>query len=318
MTMNLSLRNHRLMAFLPFLRIIILITSSNHVWSFVPLSTTSHRTASLSAAPLDTVEALLAKVSQPETPTAAVGHLFDQLLSYHQPDANFTALVGNYSVACTLPAHADERPVGGRWNARWTVLQAWQHILPPSSDNDKQADKDTPRPVAEVVNMIALRLFSLVTIHVLLRGPAYPLMDRPTGLSPRTVRAQFAPPRIVLARRWAMTIGPPSSVVLDTPYVDDRIRLGVGGTSGSRFVFVRTRNDVDDWRTLYHIRPVGQQTLVGGLMAGTAVGIWRTLVATVRPLQVAWAVTAMVTALMALLVGRSTGGIEVERPQKAQ
>mmetsp|Transcript_3039 Transcript_3039/g.6579 ORF Transcript_3039/g.6579 Transcript_3039/m.6579 type:complete len:565 (-) Transcript_3039:80-1774(-) len=88
-------------------------------------------------------------------------------------------------------------------------------------------------------------------------------------LSDRTVRAYFDPPRIFLGKRRRkrfrpdngdsdhdgqeytyipLAVGPPSDVVLDTSYCDDVLRIGVGGTSGTRFVFTRcgTIGDVGD------------------------------------------------------------------------
>ncbi|KAL7469257.1 hypothetical protein ACHAXS_009518 [Conticribra weissflogii] len=98
--------------------------------------------------------------------------------------------------------------------------------------------------------------------------------DDPVPLDPlsdRTVRAYFDPPRIFLGkRRWRpfkhdkriddnihdgleyeylpLSVGPPSDVILDTSYCDDSLRIGVGGTSGTRFVFTRcgTVEDVGD------------------------------------------------------------------------
>ena len=37
-----------------------------------------------------------------------------------------------------------------------------------------------------------------------------------------------------------LQIGPKSSVVLDTTYCDEQVRIGMGGNSGSRFVFTAT------------------------------------------------------------------------------
>ena len=71
------------------------------------------------------------------------------------------------------------------------------------------------------------------------------------GLSSRTVRAYFDAPRFALGK-FVFTFGPTSSVVLDTPYVDNKIRIGLGGTSGSKFVFSRIpkedKEGVDGWK----------------------------------------------------------------------
>ena len=53
-----------------------------------------------------------------------------------------------------------------------------------------------------------------------------------------TIRAFFDPPRITLGGLPSFSVGPKSSVVLSTTYVDDAIRLGKG-SRGSLFVFTR-------------------------------------------------------------------------------
>ena len=53
-----------------------------------------------------------------------------------------------------------------------------------------------------------------------------------------TVRAAFDPPRITLGGLPAFSIGPESSVVLSTTYLDEDVRLGKG-SRGSLFVFAR-------------------------------------------------------------------------------
>jgi len=86
------------------------------------------------------------------------------------------------------------------------------------------------------------------------------------NLSDRTVKAYFDRPRIGISvfrtRRKpnqyvfqkALSLGPTSAVVLDSPYVDNRVRLGMGGTSGTQFVFRRIQEkdkDVegtDEWK----------------------------------------------------------------------
>jgi hypothetical protein len=83
-------------------------------------------------------------------------------------------------------------------------------------------------------------------------------------LSDRTVRVYFDQPKIgislfrktsllnnnknkkKLLLHRVLNLGPTSSVVLDTPYNDNRIRLGKGGTSGSQFVFCRINDDDDN------------------------------------------------------------------------
>ncbi|KAL7524197.1 hypothetical protein ACHAWF_000859, partial [Thalassiosira exigua] len=64
-------------------------------------------------------------------------------------------------------------------------------------------------------------------------------------LSDLAARSDFDSPRIYLGRRKKRTgfayvplrLGPRSSVVLDTTYLDDKVGMGRGGSSGARFVF---------------------------------------------------------------------------------
>jgi hypothetical protein len=236
-------------------------------------------------------------------------------------DDPFEPLLGNYNVSRTLPAQASERPVGGKWNSGklFAIQQSWQHLLKPSNDK--------PQSVAQAINIIVLTALSRWNIHVILRGDAYALTEperteiaelrkTPGGLSPRTVRADFDPPRIVFssARRplFGLTLGPTSSVFLDTTYCDDRVRIGKG-SKGSLFVFARsTAPQADDWKDLMQVKPVGKRQLLAifGILAGASgtaswklsgLGRWLTL-----PLAVA-------SLASTLLIWKSTGGIERDR-----
>lgn len=231
---------------------------------------------------------------------------------------SFDPLLGNYNVSCTLPTKDAERPVGGKWNKLARLDSSWQHILPA-----KKTDS-----VAQVINMIVLKLFNVWTIHVILRGDAFALTPAqrqevaqergtPGGLSPRTVRADFDSPRIVVSgkRPWvSLSLGPKSNVVLDTPYCDDRIRIGKG-SRGSFFVFVRTQDvRADDYKSLLEARPLGKRTVVGVLGASVALLWWaqaRFFVSVARAVTMA---VAAALSLTTLGVAFSTGGIEKDPP----
>lgn len=60
----------------------------------------------------------------------------------------------------------------------------------------------------------------------------------PEGGNDDTVKVIFEPPVLSLFGNIFLPIGPPSSVVLTTTYVDERVRLGKG-SRGSLFVFTR-------------------------------------------------------------------------------
>ena len=186
--------------------------------------------------------------------------------------SEFDSLIGFYNVSHTIKARETDNPVGGRWTRTDGLAQkllrtrrTCQHILPVNTTGEVQDSRDV---VAEVVNFIILEawLFRWLTIYVILRGDAVPLAKAPVPtssvikrrsvprliphLSHRCVRVFFDSPRIILApmSRFPIPVqvGPTSSVVLDTPYVDPQIRVGIGGTSGTKFLFVRCLPNDDE------------------------------------------------------------------------
>jgi hypothetical protein len=189
----------------------------------------------------------------------------------------FEPLLGYYNVSYTLTTRPKDNPVGGKWTRLWKVQRMLQHILP--ADDISNASSTSAVVVAQVVNAIRFDLLGgIIGIWVLLRGDAVPLVQDEAdkraaeqdtiisqkgnppllpNLSHRTVRVYFDKPRIglrffrggankktVVCER-VLSLGPTSSVVLDTPYVDHQIRIGKGGTSGSQFIFTRVLEE--DW-----------------------------------------------------------------------
>jgi hypothetical protein len=241
-------------------------------------------------------------------------------------DDLFQPLLGNYNVSCTLGSKPSEKPVGGKWNrGLFAIQQTWQHLLKP----------ENPKSVAQAINVIVLKALGL-TIHVILRGDAYALAESkrseiaemratPGGLSPRTVRADFDPPRIVFSttttsetnseQRWpffSLTLGPPSSVYLDTTYCDDRVRIGKG-SKGSLFVFTRsTAAQANDWKDMMKIQPVSKRQLLatfGTLAVASGTASWR-LSGFGRWLTLPLALASLASTAV---VWTSTGGIEKDR-----
>ncbi len=231
----------------------------------------------------------------------------------------FTPLFGNYNVSFTLPNAPNERPVGGKWNRGPFMIESqWQHLLPKKVQNS----------VAQAVNMVIVRVL-FWRIYVILRGDAFRLssLDRdrvsavrntPGGLSPRTVRADFDPPRVVLCTRQkkallSLSLGPTSSVFLDTTFCDNRVRIGKG-SKGSRFVFVRSTDPVaDEWKSLVAHKPVGRKQLVsffGGFGLASLIGVWRCS-GILRILSILATLLSWPSALLAAI---STGGIEEDDP----
>jgi len=227
--------------------------------------------------------------------------------------------------------------------------------------------------VAQVVNAIRLELlWGIVNIWVLLRGDAVPLkLDRMVSeasgsekdgdgdsgkkgspppkllpnLSDRTVKAYFDRPLIGISLQgrkksnplWkqVLTLGPTSAVVLDTPYNDDRIRLGKGGTSGSQFVF-RRLPEVDEearegWKwVLEKAAKASSQSLTKGKLlfrvgiAGLASAILSTVLQE-RWMKLGAGASALISGISMIGLLSSTGGIETEgdtymkgRTQKAR
>ena len=155
--------------------------------------------------------------------------------------------------------------------------------------------------VAEAINVVSLdALDGSVRATVILRGDAVPLSIEErtrtnanrtiTPLSDLAVRAHFDPPRIYFGRRdnkkkWGkkskrvedegeytylpLELGPSSSVVLDTTYFDEGVRVGMGGTSGTRFVFESTTVDeASEYESLLARRSEGNRAKVLLRMAG--------------------------------------------------
>lgn len=91
---------------------------------------------------------------------------------------------------------------------------------------------------------VAFKLFGLFGGAVGLRGKVVPIAaGEPHGQGRTagdqdTVRVLFEPPVLSLGNALHFRIGPPSSVQLQTTYLDERVRLGLG-SRGSVFVFVR-------------------------------------------------------------------------------
>ena len=107
-----------------------------------------------------------------------------------------------------------------------------------------------------VVNYICGKLFKFITVSVVLKGILEKITENDrlsltekfgTVLSPGTIRADFDSPLITIGG-VGIRIGPNSNVVLDTPYLDGKIRLGVGAR-GSSFIFKRTLDDnANNWK----------------------------------------------------------------------
>lgn len=244
-------------------------------------------------------------------------------------DERFRKLLGLYTVAYVLTKNENENPVGGKWTRRNSLTKrlsflfrqrtTFQHILPPRDDDDGA--------VAQAVNVISFRLLVWFRLTVVLRGDAVPLTveERAAlgGLTSAAVRAVFDPPLLALGvvgretTRWPvrLSLGPSSRVVLDSPYVDDAVRVGVGGTSGTRFVFARAaaatagESEANEFRAIAAAGPPIRRSRLSVLAATTgAAGAALTLRAgRATPLGTA---ALLAAALGGVVSTFSTGGIE--------
>ena len=72
-----------------------------------------------------------------------------------------------------------------------------------------------------------------------------------------------------------LAVGPESLVLLDNPYCDETVRIGVGGTSGTRFVFARCEEgDVGarEFEEMLGRKSAGKRKVVAVLGAVAACG----------------------------------------------
>jgi hypothetical protein len=239
------------------------------------------------------------------------------------PD-RFEPLIGYYNVSYTLKAKKSDNPVGGKWTRSNGVAQTLlrtrrtlQHILP---RNTTGLMKD-PTAVGEAVNVISLEaLLGLIRINVILRGDAIPLSDLPPSpkpllpnLSNLAVRAFFDPPRIVFGKTGRfvnISVGPTSSVVLDTTFINERVRIGMGGTSGTKFVFGRCSgqdSEAREFLPLLQRKAASKIKAAAVLLSVTSAGLFGALR---YGLKVLGASATVVSLGSLALILSSSGGIE--------
>jgi len=183
--------------------------------------------------------------------------MISDLISKGNSTDNLAApsIFDNYNVAY-VSSGASQRgnPAGGRYRGAlgrklFQTTNLFQHILKPNL----------------VVNMVQFKIFGLLPGCTTLKGTFQQQGDK------NTVRALFNPPRLTFGKsgRFTLELGPSSSVVLSTPYLDKRVRIGKGGR-GSLFVFTRTdasqMEAAEVWKTYTETKPVGGK-LVGGVLA---------------------------------------------------
>jgi hypothetical protein len=158
------------------------------------------------------------------------------------------------------------------------------------------------------VNVVRWRLLGLLPGLAVLRGglakepdvAAYAAKYN-TSLSENTVVADFDAPRVAVGP-LVFVAGPTSDVRLDTTYLDERIRISRGGSSGIPFVFraLESGDAAPDWRAVADAKPVSAPA------AGRAFAVAALAAAGLRR----WVPSALCATVAAKLV-TSTGGIVV-------
>lgn len=159
----------------------------------------------------------------------------------------------------------------------------------------------------KIENRVAFTLLGCLPGEVTLEGTFAPAGETDDG---RTVKASFDPPGISVAGGPKLRIGPKSSVVLSTTYLDDHVRLGKG-SRGSLFVFTkksaeRAERDHRRWR-------VGGLAIAIMLLTALGLGIFgvHQLRTTNRALYSATVIAASLISLAMAYILRD-GGIVAE------
>ena len=125
-----------------------------------------------------------------------------------------------------------------------------------------------------------------------------------------TVRARFESPRITLGGLPAFSVGPKSSVVLSTTYLDEDVRLGKG-SRGSLFVFARkSAAQAERDRARWKVGGFGVSVMLACTAALVFFAVRRFRAGGVTELAVVTAAAALASAALALVMRQ--GGIVAE------
>lgn len=148
-------------------------------------------------------------------------------------------LFSKYSVAYTSTGDKSP-PAGGLFRSRvgrllFVTRGLFQHVFKPDT----------------VVNLVCFRVLGILKGCVGLRGKLVPIEDEKLG--PNGIKVTFEKPRLCLGS-FVFQFGPRSTVRLATTYVDDRVRLAIGGR-GSLFVFAKDAAAesamADEWNPMF-------------------------------------------------------------------
>lgn len=281
--------------------------SASHCKSFLPSSPNIRQQKLILNAQEAESELLLLLLSNDERSEDEISNSISSLESIQHANSTleedatnkFDNLIDLYEVKHVLSSNKKDNPVGGKWTRSNGLAQklfrtrkTFQHLLPFNTTGLSCSAKDA---VAEAINVISLEAFGdLLRASVILRGDAVPLTAAEltkmnnnrtlTKLSNLAVRTYFDQPRIIFGKRTKsgysyspLQLGPTSSVVLDTTYSDSNLRIGMGGTSGTRFVFARTNDqEAKEYEMLLGlplVKKVGALCRMGLLMGLRPVGM---------------------------------------------
>ena len=285
------------------------------------------------------------------TSSSSSSQIFNKLIGYY--NVSYTIKLEDDNTDTDNPVGGKWTKSNGIAQQLLSTKRSMQHVLPTnttglllsSTTNNTQHNN----VVAEAINVIILRAFwGLFHVHVLLRGDAIPAVDDPPKrprskkkkkkkdkeddlvasraklptLSNRAVRVYFDPPRIVLEtfgkrQLFNLNVGPTSSVVLDTTYVDnDKLRIGMGGTSGTRFVFSKCDETKDTEvkeciNQLQLNRLTNKFKFVLGSVLFSVVNIYNVIKNPNLPIKILSSIIALISTTFMGLVVSSSGGIEV-------
>ncbi|GAB0491604.1 hypothetical protein MMPV_002858 [Pyropia vietnamensis] len=242
---------------------------------------------------------------------SAIDRLLETLPASHTPADSVVGdprLAGAYDVAY-VSAGDGGTPAGGR------LRSGLGRALFPTT-----ALVQALTPAGVVINIVRFRLLGLLPGLLLLVGTLRPATaadlpapsNRSSSAAARSILPQgavhvaFERPRLALGvppLRAVVSLGRRSTVVLGTPYLDDRIRVGRGGR-GSWFVFTRRPGVnpavVEGWPAI-----ASAPAVPGWAFAVVAVGVVAG-VAALAPAWVAGGVAVVVAALATVLRGGGT------------
>lgn len=126
-----------------------------------------------------------------------------------------------------------------------------------------------------VINIVCFRLFGLLNGSACLKGKIEALKDD-ENIGANGIAIVFDKPRIRLGRA-IFEYGPRSRVRIRTTYLDDRVRVGIGGR-GSLFVFAKGEQAeskmADEWKNVFSTKPLPTLLLPFMGIAGVLGTFW--------------------------------------------